>query len=95
MVMMVVAATTVVVGVAATRDHDGETIRTEDEPCGMVVGVAMTTGTVVAVTTRAVVMMVSTVEEDTSAIGLTIEGIATRPGVVKQTSFAWTVLLAY
>ena len=93
MVVMVVAATTVIVRVAATRDHDGETIRTEDEPCGMVVGVAMTTGTVV------VVMMVSvstsTVEEDASAIGLTIEGIATRPGVIKQTSFAWTVLLAY
>ena len=90
-VVMMVAAPTVVVGVTATRDHDGETIRTEDEPCGMVVGVATTTGTVV------VVMMVSvpTVEEDASAIGLTIEGITTRPGVVKQTSFAWTVLLAY
>ena len=90
--VVMVAATTVVVGVTATRDHDSETIRTEDEPCGMVVAVAMTTGTVVVVM---VVMSVPTVEEDASAIGLTIEGVTTRPGVVKQTSFAWTVLLAY
>ena len=90
MVMMVVAATTVVVGVTATRNHDGETIRTEDESCGMVVVVATTMGTVVVV-----MVSVPTMEEDASAIGLTIEGIITRPGVVKQTSFAWTVLLAY
>ena len=88
--MVMVTATTVVVGVTATRNHDGETIRTEDESCGMVVVVATTMGTVVVV-----MVSVPTMEEDASAIGLTIEGIITRPGVVKQTSFAWTVLLAY
>ena len=45
--------------------------------------------------TMVMVVAMSTVEEDASAIGLTIEGVATRPGVIKQTSFAWTVLLAY